>query len=1478
MILTKKDFINYCKQFGLKNYSGKNYIEIYKYLIANLTLQNARILAKDFKIFRRSLLKKDELINKIKIDIKSFRLRKPESLQTKFNKSKKIAKEVDESVAKTQEKYDELMKEVEEERFILLERAYNNTVRSYTDGFLIKDTTKESTKVRFEEAARIGHELLFLDEEGEKNERYSIDMYLINLEKAINTLISRLSDEMKSIKFYLVLKISVFKVDMDKDKKVFVKYGKIIKGTKVIISNNMEMVDINLMLNEIKDSITSDDNVGGEFKVEEKKKAVGSGFRFFRFSKTYVNVIQFKPLEGGSYIKLPDFIRNKGCIVNVQNKDEECFKWAFLSAKHPQKTHVDRVGPLKQYEKNYNFDGIEFPTSIKSVKKFAKQNNERINVYMLEVIKKMDKKTNKMGEGHNMYPLLVDENPEKALNLIIYKNHYMNLKNLNGLMRGSKRQQHLCLRCLNNCANEKTLQKHIEYCKTQEVAKVELPEEGSKMEFTKFQNKLKAPFVIYADFESDIVKVPVVDEVEEVDKVDKKKKKIKRTVYMDNHVAISFALKVVSEFDEYKFPLSNYRGENAIDEFLKCLIDHGDRIAEIKSQEKEIIMTEEDKLDYEVSDRCHICDKIFSDKKRTLESLTQEQQDYYKLIMNDPKKVFILNFMKYYKRFINVVDCNKIGSKYYLEKNAFDNLKSDVEIFFNDIVIDDKYSEIYKKAWLARVCGKGNFKNNYEIYIKYIKEVYNQVIGKCDDITFCDKINPILKKLDREADPKVRDHCHITGKYRGAAHMTCNLKYRNKSFIPVIFHNLKGYDSHLILQKIGKHFEDKKMDIIAKTDEKYMSFRVGMFKFIDSYAFLDRPLEYLASLLDKKTEFKILESEMNDKLKPNQIEILKNKGIYPYEYNEPNKYNLGFPEKNNFFSKLSNSHISDEDYKQATDNYINLECKNFGDYHDYYLKTDVLLLADVFEKFRNISIVDYGLEPCNYVSLPSYAWDACLKMTEATPALLSDLSMVELFEDGRRGGVSLIASSRHEVANNKYMSNFDKNKESSFIWYGDANNLYGGCMMQKLPYSDFQWISEKNLTLDKLKELTFDDWGFTVVVDIDYPEELHDLHNDFPLLPEKLCVSNDMLSDYQLKTKMKLHSHMSKGEQKISEATVKKLVPTLNNKRQYTIHSEALYYALKKGLKLVKIHRGVMYREKTWMKSYIEFNSNKRAKSKNDFEKDFYKLMNNAVYGKTMENVRNYQDAILCTGSKRLEKLSRDPRIKGWTIFNNDLVLFNRYKKVVKLNKPIYTGFAILELSKIHMQKFHYDYIKKKYGNKATLLFTDTDSLTYHIKTDDLYADFYKDRKAHFDMANYSEDFKLLDGSNTKIKDTCNDKVVLKFKDETAGVPIKEFIGHRSKLYSILLDNNKSKSTAKGVKQCIKSQDMTHDVYKNILLNNEKLEVKQCTLKSEKHNIYTIETTKVAASSFDDKRYILDDGIRSLSHGHRLIKEFKNKK
>ena len=372
------------------------------------------------------------------------------------------------------------------------------------------------------------------------------------------------------------------------------------------------------------------------------------------------------------------------------------------------------------------------------------------------------------------------------------------------------------------------------------------------------------------------------------------------------------------------------------------------------------------------------------------------------------------------------------------------------------------------------------------------------------------------------------------------------------------------------------------------------------------------------------------------------------------------------PGKEYFYSELNKEHISDEDYAHAHEVWNTFNIRNLGEYHDLYVQLDTALLADVLESFRDKCLEIYKLDPAYFLTAPGLAWWACLKKTEVELELLTDNNMLMMFEKGIRGGMCQ-ATYRYAKANNKYMKNYDKNKESSFLMYVDANNLYGWAMSKKLPVDGFKWIDDLTMfTEDFIKSYDEEsDIGYMLVADVEYPKNLHVLHSDLPFLPERMKINK-----------------------------CSKLVCNLNNKENYSVHILALKQALNHELKLTKVHSVIEFRQEAWLKPYIDLNTDLRKDAKNEFEKDFYKLMNNSVFGKTIENSRNHRDIRLVTTDDRRNKLASEPNYHSTKYISKDLLVMEMRKTEVRMNKPISLGQLILDLSKMLMFEFWYDYLK----------------------------------------------------------------------------------------------------------------------------------------------------------------------------------------
>ncbi|XP_071138725.1 uncharacterized protein [Mytilus edulis] len=498
--------------------------------------------------------------------------------------------------------------------------------------------------------------------------------------------------------------------------------------------------------------------------------------------------------------------------------------------------------------------------------------------------------------------------------------------------------------------------------------------------------------------------------------------------------------------------------------------------------------------------------------------------------------------------------------------------------------------------------------------------------------------------------------------------------------------------------------------------------------------------------------------------------MLLRKGVFPYDYvdEESKLEERSLPSKENFYSRLSEEHISEEDFHFANKVWEKMNVKTLGEYSDIYLRMDVALLSDIFERFRDISLRDYQLDPCYYYTTPGLSWSAMLKKTGVVLDLITDIDMLLFIEKGLRGGVSSIFH-RYAKANNPYLINdYDPSKETSYLGYFDANNLYGWAMSQHLTYGFFSWVNEGE-DIEKLKNnigsLTPNsNEGYILEVDLEYPPALHDEHSDFPLAPERQTIRTEDLSPYSRKMLEELLGKKTLG-------SCEKLVPNLHDKEKYVIHYRNLQLYLELGMRLKKVHRVLKFRQSPWLKTYIDFNTNKRKQATNEFEKMYYKLLNNSIFGRSLMNIRKHVNVKLCHTEKKFLKYTARPSFKSCTVFNEDLVAVENLRTDILMNQPVYVGFSILDLSKHLMYDFHYKHMKTLYGGKIRLCFTDTDSFLYHIQTEDMYDDMmeYQDM---FDTSEYDEAHMLHSNHNKK--------VLGKFKDETKGVPISEFVGLRA--------------------------------------------------------------------------------------------------
>ena len=729
--------------------------------------------------------------------------------------------------------------------------------------------------------------------------------------------------------------------------------------------------------------------------------------------------------------------------------------------------------------------------------------------------------------------------------------------------------------------------------------------------------------------------------------------------------------------------------------------------------------------------------------------------------------------------------------------------------------------------------------------------------------THCSRCKTLF---DDNKHKKCRDHCHITGRYRSALCHQCNTKlYFSRRTLPVIFHNLKCYDAHqLIKHGLGK-LKHWQLSVIPQTKEKYMTItaRIPVDKtkegkpvyfnvsFLDSFQFMSSSLASLVNNLESLPFTAVLHRDYPNLTK----EIVKRKGVFPYTYFDSlsKLQESSLPSRGAFKNDLSGEACSEEDYRFAQRAWQEFGCQTFGDYLLMYLKLDVLLLACVFEKFRQKTLEQDGLDPVHFVSLPGLSFMSAFKMTGETIDLLNNIEMYTYFERGIRGGMTFV--NKHLIRN-ETITHHDT-ELTQHLAYIDENNLYGNALRKPLPHSEFCWVEDLDVfTRDFILSLDAEgEWGYTFEVDLGYPQHLHHTTADFPLAPETADITHDMFSDF-----MKVFHNTLNPNQTYKPS--RKLLLTHYDRQHYIVHFVILKFYLEMGMTLNKVHHIVKYKQKAWLKEYIDFNSEQRAVSRNDFDKAFYKLKNNALFGKTMEDVRKRINYKLVTDEEKFNKIACSPFFYDRDIITEDIVGVHMLKPKVILNKPIFVGQAVLDYSKLEMYNLFYKILPQSpLIKQLQLVGGDTDSFFLTIATDThiTLSDVFNSLSQYIDTSNYPPSHPLYSTVN-KAKLGC-------FKDETAGQTLEEMILLRPKMYSMQYkDTDTSIKRAKGIsKHAVKN--MKHSLYREAFEEQKTTRVQMTILRSKQHTIQTTTFNKRALSSWEDKRVWLNEN-ESLPHGH----------
>jgi hypothetical protein len=719
--------------------------------------------------------------------------------------------------------------------------------------------------------------------------------------------------------------------------------------------------------------------------------------------------------------------------------------------------------------------------------------------------------------------------------------------------------------------------------------------------------------------------------------------------------------------------------------------------------------------------------------------------------------------------------------------------------------------------------------------------------------------------------PKYADHCHLIklNNFRMALCNRCNLTYASQNIkhlkVPVIGHCANNYDLHFLISKIK---DATKIRVIAKNSERYIAlYWLPNRVFIDSYNFLSSSLSELANILSGKKDNNIdYYTAFITSIKSKQT-LLKRKGVMPYEYLDHSDKLLEkkLPAKKHFYDTLSAKQIADEEYNHATAIWNSFGCKNMREYLELYLKLDVLLLAAVFESFRDSSFRDFGLDPVLYVSLPSYTFSAMMKFTNVQLECVPCVEMYNFFKKAIRGGLSGV-STRYAKANNIYCREYNPDAPTTNIIGFDLNNLYGWALMNYLPKGNFKWMTKKDICKLNVHSIPRDNpTGYFLEVDLDYPSEIHDSHSAIPLCPEHRRISPEELSPAAVKLSTLCKVKIRQGAEK--------LIATLYNRNNYVVHYVTLQLYLKLGMKITKIHRIISFDQSPWAAPYIKFNTIKRQQATNAFESSLYKYLCNSLFGQLLRNEFKNTDYKLVHSPEYFRRLAAKTTFHSCQKINSNLVGVQMNRDEVLCRKPIYAGVTVLDISKEHFYKFHYNFMQRLYPtDHLKYIAGDTDSFIYLCREElhdqnDIY-ERMKRNSHYFDLSNFYE--------SSGLKCEKNKRRAGFMKDMYAPKVPEIFVGIRSKVYAVEFNDGKADKKVKGLKRSIIAT-LTMDEFKDCVTKQQTTKHTFYNIGSRRHKVMTRKFTKVGLNPVDDKRYLQDDMISTLAYGHYSISN-SNKK
>ena len=740
----------------------------------------------------------------------------------------------------------------------------------------------------------------------------------------------------------------------------------------------------------------------------------GSGFRVESVDKAYIYVTPYEPLTAGWRFPLPKKLTSRKAVIDVYKgpADDCCLKWALRACLFQVDKNPERKAKYPgNGQDGLDYTGLDFPTPWTQIGRLEK-NNPHIAVNLFLYNNKEDnistmRQSSRHGDNIKVVNLLLVTDDETD------KHHYVWIKNMSRLLRrqaNNNNQVFVCGNCLSVFKTKEKQETHVPDClrNSQNGARpirLEFPTAGTPqatLQFERHERKRKVPWVVYMDFECLLPKPN-----------DGAINRGNHSVMEASHEVCGASFLAVCPSDT--LPLFLHRGPDSADKLLHALVDAGKemrRQMKATAARQQQNMTFADWRRYNSDMDCSLCDGELHHYKE------RDQVEYFSWTTGH-----LLGKVHRYTKAPNS------------RKSCFQEMRN-------------KEWEDLNEA----PDGKVDFRS-LPPRAKPTRKGYEPPENE-DDCINCHE--PLLQTCFREAHLSFDE----LGHFAGAVHARCRCKPAHLQEIPVFIHNARGYDSHLLMQAISQvemPGVQHKLTCIPNNREKLLTFTWNGFGFKDSLQHMASPLDALVKSALGPPDDPCANLAFLRKMFGGPVPLLARKGVYPYERMQAwEDFDLEcLPPIEDFYSSLKLEGVKEADYAHAQRVWKEFGCKNMGDYHDLYLKSDVALLADVYEAHRELCHKTYGLDPAHYITSPGLSWDALLKHTGVKLELLTDVDKYLFIEKGMRGGISRV-SQRQTTANVPGTVEYDNSKPAKHILYVDANNLYGWAMCQPLPVSGFR--------------------------------------------------------------------------------------------------------------------------------------------------------------------------------------------------------------------------------------------------------------------------------------------------------------------------------------------------------------------------------------------------------------------------------------